>query len=177
MKYITDEVIESLYEEFDTPSHVRAHCKGVTRCALRLADALLAADPEHICLDRDLLYGAGMVHDMARRHESHDLVAADRLTELGYTEAAEIVRGHMRTMTYHDIDHVTEADLLYISDRMVIEDTFAGPEKRMEYLREKMIRRGYDPDSERARTNRRNTFDFVKAIERKTGKSVFEICG
>lgn len=177
MDYITDPLIQKLYEEFNTPAHVRAHCRGVTECALKLADALMAADPEGIHLDKQLLYGAGMLHDMARRQDHHEIVAADRLEELGFSEAAEIVRGHMKTMTYHDADHVTEADLLYISDRMVLEDTFVGLEKRMAYLREKMIRNGRDPDSEHARMNRRNSYQFVQQIEEKTGRPVSEICG
>ena len=176
MKHLTDTDIQNLYQEFHTPAHVQAHCRGVTQCAMKLADALMAADPEQIRLDRALLYGAGMVHDMARKCEHHEAVAADKLAELGFQAEAEIVRGHMRTMTYHDIDHVTEADLLYISDRMVLEDTFVGPEKRFAYLREKMIRNGRDPDSERARMNRRNSEEFVRAIERTTGRSIFVIC-
>ena len=176
MNRITDDIINQLYEEFDTPPHVRAHCRGVTACALKLANALMEVFPDQFHLDTALLYGAGMVHDVARKQDHHEIVAAERLTELGFTQEAEIVREHMRTMTYHDIDHVTEADLLYISDRMVLEDAFVGLEKRMEYLREKMLRNGRDPDSERARNNRRNSREFVDAIEKKTGKSVFEIC-
>lgn len=176
MKYITDEMIVQLYQEFATPPHVRAHCRGVTQCALRLADALMAADPD-IHLDKALIYGAGMIHDMARTQDHHEIVAADYLEKAGYTEESRIVREHMRTMTYHDIEHVTEADLLYISDRMVLEDTFVGLEKRMEYLRAKMIRHGKDPDSERAQANRRNSREFVASIEEKTGRSIFDICG
>ena len=37
---ITDEVIQKLYIEFDTPEHVKRHCQGVTDCALRIAKAL-----------------------------------------------------------------------------------------------------------------------------------------
>ena len=176
MKRLNDQTILQLYEEFSTPAHVRGHCRGVTECALKLADALMEADPQLYHLDKALLYGAGMVHDMARTQEHHEIVAADKLEAMGFHEEAEIVRYHMKTMTYHEIEQVTEADLLYISDRMVLEDTFVGLEKRMEYLREKMIRNGRDPESEHARRNRRCSREFVEAIERKTGRSVMEIC-
>ena len=175
MKHLTDADIESLYKEFQTPPHVRAHCRGVTDCAMKLAQALKDAgkfDP-----DFALLYGAGMIHDMARKYDHHEIVAADRLTELGFDLEADIVRGHMRIMTYHEIEHITEADLLYISDRMVLEDTFVGVQKRFDYLREKMARKGWDPDSEIVRNNRRRAEVFVAAIEAATGRSVFEICG
>ena len=174
-KRLTDEDIQNLYREFQTPAHVKAHCKGVTDCAIQIAKALMEADPG-IRLDIPLLYGAGMVHDIARTLEAHEIVAAEKLLAMGFPEEAEIVREHMRTMTYHPIDQVTEADLLYISDRLVLEDTFVGLEKRFAYLREKMIRHGKDPDSERARSNRKNSGEFVAAIEEKTGRSIFAIC-
>jgi len=176
MKRLTDRDIQSLYEEFQTPEHVRRHCRGVTQCALRIAHALIQADSRYQYLDLTLLYGAGMVHDMARKLPHHEIVAADRLQELGFLQEAAIVREHMRTMTYHEIDHIKEADLLYISDRLVQEDTFVGVEKRFEYLRNKMIRRGWDPDNEMARRNRRNAEQFVAAIEEKTKRSIFAIC-
>lgn len=177
MKRLTDSDIQALYEEFDTPAHVKAHCRGVTDCALNLAEALIKSDPGNIYLDLSLIYGAGMVHDMARKQNPHEIVAADRLQQLGFLQESDIVREHMRTMTYHDINHVTEADLLYISDRLVLEDTFVGIEKRFAYLREKAIRNGRNPDSEMGRMNRRNSEDFVAAIEKKTGRSIFDICG
>ncbi len=170
---LTDNDIQNLYIEFATPAHVKAHCKGVTTSALKIAHALMDCGYEG--LDLELIYGAGMIHDMARIYDHHEIVAADKLFELGFTEEAGIVREHMRKMTYHDIDHVTEADLLYISDRMVIEDTFVGVEKRFEYIRDKMIKHGVDPDSEMSRRNRQNSFDFVAAIESKTHMSMFEL--
>lgn len=177
VKRLSEQDILSLYEEFHTPEHVRAHCRGVTQCALQIANALMQADSRYQDLDLSLLYGAGMVHDMARKMPHHEIVAADRLQELGFLQEAAIVREHMRTMTYHEIDHVKEADLLYISDRLVQEDTFVGVEKRFEYLRNKMIKRGWDPDNETARRNRRNAEQFVSAIEEKTKRSIFDICG
>ena len=176
MKKLSDQDISSLYMEFQTPEHVRRHCRAVTDCALRLAQALMASGPEAPVLDPDLIYGAGMVHDMARTLPHHETAAADRLEELGFLREAAIVREHMRTMTYHDIDHVTEADLLYFSDRIVQEDTFVGVKKRFDYFREKMIKNGRDPDSEMARNNRRHAEEFEAAIEKKTGRTLSEIC-
>ena len=176
MKRLTDERIQSFYNEFDTPDHVIAHCAGVTVCALKLAEALMNADPETYNFDTELIYGAGMVHDMARRSDHHEIIAADALLRNGYSQESEIVREHMRCNTYHNINEVTEADLLYISDRMVQEDTFVGPEKRFEYIRNKMIMHGRDPDNERSRQSRANAFSFVAAIEEKTGRRIFDIC-
>ena len=177
MKRLSDQQIDQLYEEFQTPEHVKAHCRGVTDCALRICAALAEADEKSLRLDRDLIYGAGMTHDMARRLDHHEIPAADRLEELGFHQEADIVRVHMKTMTYHDIDHVTEGDLLFISDRLVLEDRFVGLEKRFAYLRNKMIKNGRDPDSEMARMNRRHSEEFVAAIEEKTKRSIFAICG
>ena len=176
MKKLTDDIIQSLYERFNTPPHVKAHCAGVTQCAIKLAKALNQADPERYSLDLELIYGAGMVHDMARISDHHEEVAADALAQMGYIRESEIVREHMRCNVYHDINEVKEADLLYISDRMVLEDKFVGLEKRYEYLWNKMKMHGRDPDNERSRTFRANAFNFVAAIETKTGRSIFDIC-
>lgn len=175
MKRLTDKDIENFYKEFDTPEHVKAHCRGVTECALKLAHALMDTAPESYHFDLELLYGAGMVHDMARRFDRHEAVAADALQQSGFDEESDIVREHMRCNTYHEISEVTEADLLYISDRMVQEDTFVGLEKRFEYIKNKMRMHGVDPDNERSRQNRANAFEFVAAIEGKTGRSIFDI--
>ena len=114
---------------------------------------------------------------VSRPAAASEYVAADRLDELGYTREAEIVRGHMKTMTYHEVEHVTEADLLYISDRMVLEDTFVGLDRRYAGFREKMLKRGYNPDSEFAIWSRTNSYRFVQEIEQRTGRSVMDICG
>ena len=177
MKRLTDEDINRLYEIFDTPPHVKAHCRGVTQCAIKLAQAMMESDPDKYHLDMALIYGAGMVHDMARKSDRHEIVAADALAEMGYVQESEIVRQHMRCNVYHDIDEITEADLLYLSDRMVQEDTFVGLEKRFEYIRNKMIKHGRDPDNEMSRTSRANAYSFAAAIEEKTGRSISDICG
>lgn len=177
MKRLTDNDIQQLYDEFDTPEHVKGHCRGVTECALKLAEALKKSSSNYDYLDTDLIYSAGMVHDMARRFDAHEIIAADKLKELGYIEESEIIREHMRCNTYNSIENVTENDLLYISDRLVLEDTFVGIEKRFEYIRAKMLRHGKDPDNEQSRTNRRNAENFAAAIEKQTGRSIFDICG
>ena len=176
MKRLTDDDILNLYREFETPEHVKRHCFGVTKCAMKLAEALMVADAS-IKLDLKLIYGAGMVHDMARTRTPHEEWAADKLMQLGYPEEAEIIRYHMKCNVYNDIEHVTEADLLYLSDRLVLEDSFVGLEKRFEYLRAKMLKLGRDPYNEHSVTNYKNTEKLVKQIEEKTGRSMADICG
>ena len=48
---------------------------------------------------------------------------------------------------------VTEADLLSISDRMVLEDKFVGAEKRFEYLRNKIRKRQWSSVEEIVKTS------------------------
>jgi len=76
MKRLTDTDIQALYDKFNTPPHVKGHCAGVAQCALKLAKALTDSDPENIHFDKDLIYGAGMVHDCARKFDFHEKVAA-----------------------------------------------------------------------------------------------------
>ena len=56
-KRITEEEVNKLYEEFNTPPNVIRHCKAVAGTALSIASALNEHGFE---LDLDLIRGAGL---------------------------------------------------------------------------------------------------------------------
>lgn len=167
-KRITDDVIQKLYKEFNTPEHVKGHCRGVTDCALRIAKAL----NEHgYNLDLEMIYGAGMTHDMARVQDRHWDVAADKLEKLGYFDEAKIVRVHMKPYYYSPIDEVTESDMVNLGDRLVKESKYVGIDERFEYILDKARKAGRD-DSERILNNKKKMQHLLDGIEEKIGCTI-----
>ena len=172
-KRLTKEEIENLYLEYGTPEHVKGHCKGVTECALNLAKAL----NEHgFNFDLDMIYGAGMTHDMARLKDRHWDVAADKLEELGYFDEAKIVRIHMEPSRYNPIDKLTESDMVNLGDRLVKESEYVGIDERFDYIINKAKMYG-DNDTDRILRNKKKMKSLLDDIEKVVGKSIDEICG
>ena len=93
-------------------------------------------------LDLDLTLAAGLLHDMARVEENHWDVAADFCLREGLPEEAKIIRVHMMYEFTTDAMHLTEADLVCIGDRIVLEDYYSGIDKRMDYIIAKAERQG-----------------------------------
>ena len=174
MKRIDDLLIEQLYNEFETPEHVKGHCKGVTDCAMKIASALNASGYD---LDLELIYGAGMLHDMARTFERHDLVGAEKLMELGFPEEAEIVKRHMRHGDYHAVEGLDELDLIVISDRLVIEGDYVGVDRRYDYIEDKAARRGLLDERMHNHLihDRQKLKDLIAQIEGVIGCSIEEL--
>ena len=127
---ITKEIQQEMFDEYDTPPHVRRHCNAVTEAALKIGRALNAAG---YGLDLELIEGAARVHDVCRTAEHHDEVGAEFLIAHGYPVEAELVRGHM-THPFGTVEGIDELDVLCLADRVVKEDRYVGIEERMKYL-------------------------------------------
>jgi putative nucleotidyltransferase with HDIG domain len=93
-----------------TPEPVIAHCRAVAEKALRLADR---AEEVGAAPDRQRLYAAALLHDIARTEPDHAAVGAAWLRTLGYTDVADIVARH------HDWegDVLDDAALLFLADK------------------------------------------------------------
>ena len=109
---LTPQLAERLLSAAAPGDAVERHCRAVALEALRLAQALPLA------LDTDLLYGAALLHDAARREKNHAAVGAEWLRSLGYPEAAGIVAQHH---DYYD-RAIDEAALLFLADKLICED-------------------------------------------------------
>ncbi len=130
-KRITPDKVEEIYKEFGTPDRVKAHCRAVADCGVRIAEALNA---HGFKLDLDLIRGAGLVHDAARTFDRHWDVMADKLREMGYYDEAAIVKVHMNPGEYNPLDKITESDLVCLGDRLVKEDRYVGIDERFDYI-------------------------------------------
>jgi putative nucleotidyltransferase with HDIG domain len=107
---LTEEVCMALLHAAGTPEPVIAHCRAVAEKALRLADR---AEEVGAAPDRQRLYAAALLHDIARTEPDHAAVGAAWLRTLGYTDVADIVARH------HDWegDVLDDAALLFLADK------------------------------------------------------------
>lgn len=92
--------------------------------------------------DLVLTEAAGLLHDMARVEENHWDAAADFCLREGLPDEAKIIRVHMMYEFTTDAMHQTEADLVCIGDRVVLEDHYVGIDERMDYIIAKAERQG-----------------------------------
>lgn len=169
-KRITEEEIKKLYGEWNTPAHVRAHCKAVSEVAVKIGRQL----NEHgFNLDLELIKGTGLIHDVARVFDDHAKIGADILKKLGYFDEAAIVEVHMTYPRFNPVENTDECDLVCLADRLVKEDRYVGLDERIEYILNKA------PEDEEIRKrilkSKERTEKFIKDIEKTIGKSMDEM--
>ena len=130
-KKLTQEECFALLEKEDTPKHAVLHCCKVSEVASLLGKEL---NHQGLDFDLDLIRVSGMLHDIARAKEDHWDVGAEILSSLGYPEEAHIIKNHMSHTPTTRLSLLTELDLICLADRTVLEDTFVGLDKRMDYV-------------------------------------------
>ncbi len=133
-RYISRKEIEKLYSLWHTPDRVKAHCSAVSAVGVKLAEEL---NKHGYRLNTELIRSAGLVHDVARTKERHDLVGYDILEKMGYHDEANIVKVHMRYPAFNTVDKLNECDMVCLADRLVKENKYVGLDERIDYIIEK----------------------------------------
>ncbi|KJS03544.1 MAG: hypothetical protein VR65_00855 [Desulfobulbaceae bacterium BRH_c16a] len=92
-----------------------AHGRLVGHAALAIARAL---DDKGIALNMDLIYGAALLHDVAKGQPRHEIRGAEILSSLGLSEIAEIVASHK------DLDapangRPAEKEIVCLADKLI----------------------------------------------------------
>lgn len=126
----SDEAIELMLDEFNTPEPVRAHCRAVADVAVSLAAQVKAS------VSLRLLRAACLLHDIAKTQgREHPALAEQFLIEKGYPTLAGIVAQH------HDLTESAsiEAQFLYLADKMVVGTERVSICKRFEAAKEKCL--------------------------------------
>ncbi|MHB1652633.1 MAG: DVU_1551 family NTP transferase [Desulfitobacteriaceae bacterium] len=109
-----------LLEQFKVPERVRQHGLAVAAVACELGRQLNAAGCR---LNLELLYAAGILHDMAKGEREHAQAGARLLTQ--YPAVAGIVAVHTDITLEPDQD-LSEKDIIYLADKLVQEDQLVG---------------------------------------------------
>lgn len=155
-------------KEYNTPAHVIGHCNAVADTAWKIGNAL---NRHGYDLNLELIMAAGMIHDIARVEDEHWNRGAEFMEKLGYQQEADIIRVHMHYAAFNPVDQINETDLICLADKLVLEDQYAGVDKRMDYILKKAKKFGR-PDAEEAIMKKKEeTKLFICEIENIIGIS------
>ena len=136
-----------------TPA-VAAHCRAVADMAVRIGEVLNHAG---VSLNLGLIRAAALVHDLARGEPDHARCGAKLLRDLDMPQMAAIVATHM-DMTLDEEEPISEAEVVFLADKLVREDRFVG-------LPERFRRRlGDDHADPWARESARRKFETARII-------------
>ncbi len=155
--------------EYGTPVHVIGHCKAVAAVGYTLAKALNAKGYR---LDLDLILAAGLLHDMARVEDMHWEAAAKYCERRGMNQEAAIIRVHMTYDPFNDLEHLNETDIICLADRTVLEDRYAGIDRRIDYIIAKAERQGHPEHKPHILRKKGETKILIDAIEAFLGCSM-----
>ena len=171
-QYPSKEECMVLLDKYGTPERVKHHCIRVAQVAEVIAVELNRCG---LNLDISLVVSSGYLHDIARVQSKHDRVGAEYLASIGLENIANITRNH----TFHKIEHrgldINEEDVLCIADRVVLEDQFVGPEKRMEYIISKAALKFGEEKRKDLEDGARRFVTYVQELEEFIGKKIAEL--
>lgn len=159
--------IESYYNEWGTPMHVRNHCRQVTNVAMQIAEAYVQCGQ---IVNLELLYPACMLHDMNRicdfktldrnqffepvtdekwnkwldlrerfKGQKHEKIAYKILSDRGFLETANVIRLHSSKSWAFDSQAFDslEKKLLCYADKRVKHDQIVSLKERFRDGRER----------------------------------------
>lgn len=129
---LTEELCRKLLDAANTPEHVQKHCFAVCRQAKKICEAFKAAG---IVLDEGMIYGAAMLHDIARTEKEHAKTGGEWIRRAGYPVHGELVASH------HELhlkpEKIDEKAVLIMADCTVKETEAVSLEQRFARSREK----------------------------------------
>lgn len=116
-EYPDDAECAQLWAMSGGTGHVMRHCEAVARVAEALCAALNGhgAEPR---LDRGLVRGAALTHDIGKGTKRHEAAGAELLRTHGFYGAAEIVGAHFDVRLLDD-DPITEKEVVFLADKLV----------------------------------------------------------
>ena len=125
---LSDEDVLYLLGLLAVPEKVVRHCRTVAMVGTALAEALTPRVPR---LDAALVRSACLLHDLVRTKPKHAAVAQRLLENLGLCRLGEVVGAHMvMPAGLLESPAITEEELVYLADKLVVEDEIAGLEAR-----------------------------------------------
>ncbi len=100
---------------------IHSHLAIVARVALTLCEAIERNQNSNnrkyqgVCLNKNLVQAAALLHDIKRKEKNHALVGSYFLKALGFFRVAEIVAQHM---TLVPGEQITEKEIVYFADKI-----------------------------------------------------------
>jgi len=113
----------TLWQTYNLPEQKQRHSLLVARVAKWIAEQI--EQKQHISIDKELLYVAGLLHDIDKnipqcKGETHPAGGVRLLTGLGYEEVANMVRTHPlhAILNPHIVPTELSEKILYFADKM-----------------------------------------------------------
>ncbi len=103
---------------YKLPENIIRHSLKVSEISLKLLESL-GDKGDHI--DKNILEAAALLHDIARLEKNHDKKGARMVERLGYSKLAGPISTHIDISVDRN-EKITEAELLYLADKLVKED-------------------------------------------------------
>lgn len=164
--YVPDEEeCASIWNKYDLPANIIEHCKTVADTAYNIGKSL---SEKGYILDLNKIKAAALLHDIGRREKNHAQVGAKMLRDSGYGEIADIIEVHMDIDPGQYGDKITEAEIVYLADKLVLGKEVVSLEERFNKAREKYGSNQEIMDSINKRLN--NCRIIIEKITKITGE-------
>jgi CTP:molybdopterin cytidylyltransferase MocA/HD superfamily phosphohydrolase YqeK len=153
-----------------TPNKVIRHMNVVCESAMRITAAL---KDKGIKINRELLRSACLLHDIAKGDKEHEARGARWLRERGYARVAKLVASHKDLPAGTEKKVPSEAEILYLADKITDGEATAGLKHRMARLETRLA-----PGSDSLLSSRRRfkqAMEIQKRVEKITGRSLDEL--
>lgn len=154
----------SILKMYDVPDNIVRHCTKVSQVALSILDEL---NERGYTFDKNLIYAAALLHDIARKSKNHAKVGEELLKGLGYDNIGKIIATHM-DIKVDEKKGITENEILYLADKLVKDDKFISLESRISNC---VIKHGNDFEAlSKAKQRLTEAQKIMKKVEKITGK-------
>ena len=127
-KIPNDEECKAIWKCNNLPLNIIRHCEKVSNIACSICNSLLLKGS---LIDIKKLKAAALLHDIGRLQNNHAKAGQEILKALGYDEIGNIILVHMDIDIGENIE-ITEAEILYLADKLVIGDKRVTLEERFE---------------------------------------------
>ena len=196
---LTADKIEDYYSEWVTPMHVRAHSRNVAKVAMDIAGAYIK---KGIIVNTDLLYPAGMLHDVNRVCDFRDIVRDKFKEEVTEEKWDKWVRMREKYKGMHHADitakilnergYTETAEVIRLHKSLCIvtePQSFDTIEKKILYYADKRVkhdeivslkerfRDGKERYGKFDTPEERKKFDEVETMTKKLEKELFRVIG
>jgi len=150
----------SLLFEKKLPAHIIRHSAEVAYLALEIAFELLT---KGMYLDTGLIEAAALLHDISRLEKDHAAAGAQYVNDKSYPAPASVIAVHI-DLPDEDGDILTEKSIVYLADKLILED------KRV-YLKNR-YEKGPPEAYKRAAAKLERASRLCREFEQITGKNI-----
>ncbi len=115
-----------IYRRYNVPDTVIAHCNAVALTAKTIVEALHQKNKK---IHKEIVYAAGLLHDVSKGLPNHALKGAMILKNMGYPRVASCIENHM-DIPPSLAENISEESILYLADKIVDQERIVSFQER-----------------------------------------------